>query len=68
MLKKGVRTTNISLVIMTLLIAAMISCIGNATEQFHSQGRIVFTNGTDRTDDDVIFDAKDFEKLATVCK
>ena len=67
MLKKGSRT-NICLMIMTLLIAAAISSVGNAAEQFHSQGRIVFTNGTERTDDDVIFDAKDFEKLAAVCR
>lgn len=67
MLKKGSRT-NICLMIMTLLIAATISCVGNAAEQFHSQGRIVFTNGTERTDDDVIFDAKDFEKLASICR
>lgn len=33
-----------------------------------SQGKIVFTNDTSDTSDDVIFDASDFEKLYNVCE
>lgn len=42
--------------------------IANATTNFNSQGKIVFTNGTDDAEDDVIFDAGDFARLATVCE
>lgn len=35
---------------------------------FKSQGRIVFTNGTEDTSDDVIFDASDFTTLANKCR
>lgn len=42
--------------------------LANATTNLNSQGKIVFTNGTDDTSDDVIFDAADFERLAAVCK
>lgn len=42
--------------------------ISSAASTFNSQGKIVFTNGTSNIVDDVIFDAGDFAKLASVCK
>lgn len=53
---------------LTLAFIASAYMTGRADSQFNSQGKIVFTNGTESTDDDVIFDAKDFERLADVCR
>ncbi len=66
---KSTIRTNIEIIILTLAIAAIIPCVRtSASSRFKSQGKIVFTNGTFTTRDDVIFDATDFEGLAIVCK
>lgn len=59
---------NISIITMTVSIILSSSIIGNAAGRFQSQGKIVFTNKTASSEDDVIFDAEDFERLAEVCK
>lgn len=66
---KRTTRTNIAIIIFTLSTAAIIPCVvTSASSGFKSQGKIVFTNGTSTTRDDVIFDAADFERLAAVCK
>lgn len=56
-------------VVLTLVIAAVVPMAkAFASGGFRSQGKFVFTNGTDDTNDDVVFDAEDFERLADVCR
>ncbi len=59
---------NISIITMTVSIILSSFIIGNAAGRFQSQGKIVFTNKTASGEDDVIFDAADFERLAKACK
>ena len=59
---------NISIIAMTISIILSSSIIGNAARRFQSQGKIVFTNKTASSEDDVIFDAADFERLAEACR
>lgn len=55
-------------VVLTLVIAVVPMAKAFASGGFRSQGKFVFTNGTDDTNDDVVFDAEDFERLADVCR
>lgn len=60
---------SILLVVLTLVIAAIVPIVNaSASNGFRSQGKFVFTNGTDDTSDDVVFDAEDFKRLADVCR
>ena len=61
---------NIIIITMTLVIILLVSFSDNveASDKFSSKGKIVFTNRTEGRNDDVIFDAADFEKLANVCQ
>lgn len=60
---------NIIMIAFTLTLIAASCIVGNAADSsFHSQGKIVFSNKTASTRDDVIFDAEDFERLAAVCR
>lgn len=60
---------NILLVALTLVIAAIAPMVkASASNGFRSQGKFIFTNGTDDTSDDVVFDAEDFGRLADVCR
>lgn len=66
---KSTTRTNIAIIIFTLAISMVFPYVkSSASGSFKSQGKIVFTNGTSTTRDDVIFDSADFERLAAVCK
>lgn len=56
--------------IIVLIFVVMICQIQvvKANQTFKSQGKIVYTNGTLDTSDDVIFDSEDFLRLTEVCK
>ena len=61
--------TNIIMVMFTLIIAVTYTISVNATTGLtgkRSVGKIVFAGDT--SDQDVIFDASDFDKLADVCR
>ena len=59
---------NIMMVSATLMVL-LASMAGNAEEgQFNSQGKIVFDNRTADAADDVIFDAGEFNRIASVCR
>lgn len=60
---------NSAIIIFTFVIIVAASYVRTyAANSFKSQGMIVYTNGTSTTRDDVIFDAEDFQRLASVCK
>ena len=59
---------NIIMIGFTATLIFATAFISSAASSFNSQGKIVFTNGTSITSDDVIFDAGDFAKLASVCE
>lgn len=60
----------ITMTAVTIVIASVIAppITGIASSSFKSCGKIVFTNGTTTTRDDVIFDSEDFQRLAAVCR
>ncbi|NDO49963.1 hypothetical protein FMM75_11395 [Lachnospiraceae bacterium MD335] len=59
---------NIIMVVMAFMFIMAFSIVGKASGNFRSQGKIVFTNKTASTRDDVVFDAGDFERLAQICR
>lgn len=63
---------NIVLILVTFIITAATSLPSFAASGWEalgkSKGKIVYTNNTADTSDDVIFDATDFQKLYDVCK
>jgi hypothetical protein len=66
------KTAQVNIIMMVMVMAFMFimafSMVGKASGNFRSQGKIVFTNKTASTRDDVIFDAGDFERLAQICR
>ena len=67
--RKGAARINVIMISVTLMAVLLLSVKGKAEEnQFNSQGKIVFDNRTEDTDDDVIFDAGDFNRLAFTCR
>ncbi len=66
-MRKTVRV-NIIMMVMAFMLIMAFSIVGKASGNFRSQGKIVFTNKTASTRDDVIFDAGDFERLAQICR
>ena len=56
------------LLLSALLFTCSMITVFATDSTFKSQGTIVFTNDTDDTSDDVIFDASDFTTLGNKCK
>jgi len=59
---------NIIMIGFTVILIFATAFVSSAASSFNSQGKIVFTNGTSTTSDDVVFDAGDFARLASVCE
>ena len=64
--RKGAARINVIMISVTLMAVLLLSVKGKAEEnQFNSQGKIVFDNRTEDTDDDVIFDARRLKSPAS---
>lgn len=71
-IKSSISAMGIAAMMITTIIATMVLIFPmlrvSASDGFRSQGRIVYTNGTPETEDDVIFDASDLDRLAEICR
>ena len=66
-MKSKLKGIIISLLTVVLLVASVgVYSFANGSDKYKSQGTIVFTNDTDDTSDDVIFDASDFTTIDTM--
>ena len=61
---------SIVLVLVTILACGISTTAANKQNTYglKSQGRILFTNDTDDTSDDVVFDATDLYNIAAKCQ